>query len=95
MTHEIIVKVPDTQLDSFKELLNNLKISFQTPVQNKRTKVTKKSSKTLTTEQQTFVDGLRTSFKEVQAAERGEIQLRSLSDFLDELDHEAESNVKK
>jgi thymidylate kinase len=93
MTHEIIVKVPDTQLDFFKELLNNLKISFQTPVQNGHTKVSKKSSKPLTLEQQTFVEDLRESFKEVEAAERGEIQLQSLESFLDQLDQEIQTNT--
>jgi thymidylate kinase len=91
MTTEIIVNVPDAQLDFFKELLSNLKISFQTPVKNGSAKQHKKSNKPLTTEQQEFVDGLRQSFKEVEAHERGEIKLRSLESFLDELDREVET----
>lgn len=92
MTHEIIVKVPDTQLDFFKELLDNLKISFQAPVKNGHTKVSKKLTKPLSPEQQTFVDGLRESFNEVRAAERGEVTLQSLESFLEELDQEAVSH---
>jgi hypothetical protein len=93
MTHELIVKVPDAQLDFFKELLNNLKIPFNAPTKNGRSKTSQKPSLPLTPEQQEFVDGLRASFKEVEAHERGEIQLRDFSDFLDELDQEAEVNM--
>ncbi len=95
MTHEIIVKVPDTQLDFFKELLDNLKIPFQTTASNGRTKARNQVPKPLTSEQQAFVNDLRQSFKEVEAAERGDIKLRTLADFIDELDQEAEASLQK
>lgn len=87
--HEFIVKVPDTQLDFFKELLDNLKIPFQTTTPNGRSKVNEKEPTALTPEQQTFLNDLRQSFKEIEAAKRGEVTLQSLASFLDELDSEA------
>ena len=92
MTHEFIVKVSDTQLDFFKELLDNLKIPFQTTAHKGRNKVNKKTSTTLTPEQQAFVNDLRVSFKEVEAAKRGETTLQSLESFLNELDSEVATN---
>jgi hypothetical protein len=93
MTHELIVKVPDAQLDFFKELLNNLKIPFNAPTKNGRSKTIQKPTLPLTTEQQEFVEDLRASFKEVKAHQRGEIQLQSLESLIEELELEAQVNV--
>ena len=87
--HELIVKVPDTQLDFFKELLDNLKIPFQTTAPNGQTKV---HEQTAASERQGFVNDLRESFKEVEAAKRGDVKLQSLASFLDELDNEVAVN---
>lgn len=88
--HEFIVKVPDTQSDFFKELLDNLKISFQTTAPNEQIKV---HEQTAASERQAFVDDLRESFKEVKAAKRGEVKLQNLASFLDELDSEVAVNA--
>ena len=88
--HEFIVKVPDTQSDFFKELLNNLKIPFQTTAPNGLIKV---HEQTAASERQAFVNDLRASFKEVEAAKRGEVKLQSLASFLDELDREVAANA--
>jgi hypothetical protein len=66
----VVVEIPDSKINFFMELINNL--GFK--------KVEKLSSKQIE-----FVDDLRDSLNEVEQHRQGKIKLQSAKDFLNEL----------
>lgn len=66
----VIIDIPDSKLRFFLELVKNLGF---------------KKVRRLTNEQGEFVDGLKSSLKQVDDHQNGKIELQSARDFLDEL----------
>lgn len=75
---EIVVKVPDEQYSFLMKLLRNLSFVEAEPVKPAK-------PKKLTSEQQEWVDGMREALQQVEQHQRGEIELKSAWDLLDEL----------
>jgi hypothetical protein len=72
---EITIEVPDNKLDFFLELVTNL--SF--------TKIQKIDGESLTTEQQEFVNDLKSSLEQAELHQQGKIKLKNAKNFLLEL----------
>ena len=72
---EITIEVPDNKLDFFLELVTNL--SF--------TKIQKINGESLTTEQQEFVNDLKSSLEQAELHQQGKIKLKNAKNFLLEL----------
>ena len=69
---EITIEVPDNKLDFFLELVTNL--SF--------TKIQKINGESLTTEQQEFVNDLKSSLEQAELHQQGKIKLKNAKNFL-------------
>jgi hypothetical protein len=84
MIHEITVQVPEAQLVFFQQLMQQLNFTAKMPKLKKK----KPAYEDLNADQKWFVDTMREALNMVDAAERGEIQLQSVKDMLDEIEKE-------
>ncbi len=66
----VVIDIPDNKINFFMELFSSLGI---------------KKTKQLSNEQIEFVDDLKHSIREVEQHEKGNVQLQTADDFLNEL----------
>lgn len=74
------MKVPDSKVDFFMELVQNLKFKAEPTA--------KAAQKSLTPEQQEWIDGLKESLEQVELHQQGKITLKSADELLKELGEE-------
>ena len=74
---DILVKVPDSKVEFFMELVQNLKF--------KAVPTTKSKTKQFTPEQQEWINDLKESLEQVELHQQGKIKLKSARELLDEL----------
>jgi hypothetical protein len=71
LMQRLVIDIPENKIGFFMELIKNLGFI--------------KKVRQLSKDQQRFVDELQTSINEVEQHQKGEIELQSARDFLDEL----------
>ena len=76
---DILVKVPDSKIEFFLDLMQNLKFKAEPTTKAKPQK------KQFTPEQQEWIDDLKESLEQVELHQQGKIKLKSFDQLLDEL----------